>query len=115
MRCTCGAEVEPGKEKCAQCQSLEAKVQLLTPEERQHFQGVTIDQEGESAEEHSGSSGFHSGSRIYVKQVSFGSGTSLIVKLLIGAAIASLVVFIAMPLALMLLAVGVIWLILSQF
>ncbi|MEN6412662.1 MAG: hypothetical protein ABFC84_07850 [Veillonellales bacterium] len=112
MRCPCGAEVEPGKEKCAQCQALEAKVQVLTPEEKQQFQGVTIEQEGESIGKNPGSSGFNSGSRIYVKQVSFGSGTGLMVKLLVGAVIAALVVFIAMPVALLLLAVGFIWLIL---
>ena len=46
MKCSfCGKELERGTQECPYCHcSIEAEVQVLRPEERDTFDGVTIEQ-----------------------------------------------------------------------
>ena len=48
MKCSfCGKELERGTQECPYCHcSIEAEVQVLRPEERDTFDGVTIEQDG---------------------------------------------------------------------
>ena len=47
MKCSfCGKELERGTQECPYCHcSIEAEVQVLRPEERDTFDGVTIEQD----------------------------------------------------------------------
>ena len=91
---------------------------MLRPDERDDFNGLTIQQGGESEnatgfkEETPGNYEYRSegpGHRVYVRQVSFGSHMGFLTKLLIVAVILFLV-FVALPVALIVLAVSsLIW------
>lgn len=50
MKCSfCGKELERGTQECPYCHCrIEAEVQVLRPEERDTFDGVTIEQDGNS-------------------------------------------------------------------
>jgi hypothetical protein len=99
MNCTyCGFEMEEGAAVCLNCGAEKGKVQVLTPEERENFQGLTINDEPEPRDyEYKSADGRR---RVYVRQVNLGkSPLGLFTPLLIGAVILGLVIFL-LPLAL---------------
>ena len=119
MKCPkCGAEMETDDSICSRCAAETSEVKVLRPDERDDFNGLTIQQGGESdnatgfREETPGNYEYRSegpGHRVYVRQVSFGSHMGFLTKLLILAIILFLV-FVALPVALIVLAVSsLIW------
>lgn len=119
MRCPkCGGEMETDSSICSRCAAETGEVKVLRPDERDDFNGLTIQQGGESEnttgfrEETPGNYEYRSegpGHRVYVRQVSFGSHMGFLTKLLIVAVILFLV-FVALPIALIVLALSsLIW------
>lgn len=113
LRCSvCGAEVRAEEQQCSNCIEKESKVQVLTPEEKQEFNGVTLVQEQEQgARGHYESEHYHRDQRIYTKQFSVGN-TSILTKIIIGLVLLG-VVFVALPVAI--LGISIISLILYFF
>lgn len=109
MRCLeCGTEYQPGQEQCSVCKASLNQVKVMTPEEREQFGGMTIEQQdSERKDRFQGYS--QNKNRVYFRQVSFGSGSSMgfLTKLIIGAGIAALVMFVALPLMLMFAAAAI--------
>ncbi|VBB08666.1 Hypothetical protein LUCI_3944 [Lucifera butyrica] len=111
MRCYyCGAEKDTIEEQCPHCGRKETEVQILSREEREGFQGVTIEGEpdpGSNGYQEDNNSG---GNRIYVRHIQFGSNrTGFWTRLLIGAILAG-IILIALPLAVFLAVAGsLIW------
>jgi len=104
MHCKgCGAQIEEGEHSCSICKAVENKIQVLTVEERQGFSGTTIEQETKGH--------YHQdnmrASNAYTKQFSI-VHLSIWTKLLI-AIIALLVVFIALPIVVLVIIVGVVF------
>ncbi|AIF52170.1 hypothetical protein [Pelosinus sp. UFO1] len=103
MKCTvCGSELQSETQKCPTCIDTEHKVQVLTPEAKQDFGGITIEQEdGKTAEEYSDPySGYNEKQRIYIKHVNFGTGqTGLFTKIILGIIFLGLLI-VALPIAL---------------
>ncbi len=115
MRCAhCGAELRPGEQQCSNCCQTETAVQVLTPEEKRQFQGVTLEQEGETETGSCYKDGnSQSDRRIYVRQINL-TGTGLLTKLFFGAILAVLI-FIVLPITLFFAFAGiVIWLLLRR-
>lgn len=114
MKCpTCGHEIGPQEAECPYCREDGGEVKVLTPAERESFRGVTVDS-GTAEEGDRRQSGYEEPrQRIYVRHVSFGSGTSLLTKLII-LAVVGVVVFIVLPVFfLFFAAAGIVWFILS--
>jgi hypothetical protein len=116
LKCpSCGRDIAPPDTDCRFCADREGQVTVLTPSERENFQGVTLDSgpTGERGGEESysyESRGPHH--RVYVRRVSFGGGTSLWTKLVILAVI-GLAVFVILPMFfLFFAAAGLVWFIL---
>lgn len=87
MRCVkCGQEGADDSQTCDRCRT-EENVQLLSRQERDSFQGITIDQ-GDGAKDH-GNGQRDNGSRVYIKNIDL-SNSSWLNKLLIAAAIIAL-------------------------
>lgn len=106
MHCpNCDAELRPGAANCPNC-GYETGVSVLSRQERDNFNGVTIDEVSTSGEHRQYSSyDTDNGSRIKRINLSFGS-TGWTGKLII-AAILALLVFFFLPLVMfILLAVG---------
>lgn len=103
----CGAELLEGQE-CPYCKNA---VRKLTPEENKSFDGVTIDQEAGKTgfEANDAQRGRTSNRYVYINMGFRNSG--FLTKLLIGAFLAGLIVFIALPVAMVALAGVVLWLI----
>ena len=119
MRCPkCGAAMDNDSSICSRCAAETGEVKVLRPDERDDFNGLTIQQDGDAdnttgvREETPGNYEYRSegpGHRVYVRQVSFGSHMGFLTKLLIVAVILFLV-FVALPIALIVLAVSsLIW------
>ncbi len=117
MKCpTCGRDME-NAESCPYCRDSGGEVKVLTPAERENFQGVTLDSgPGPDEERREGSYKYESRGphhRVYVRQVNLGGGMSLLTKLLIVAVI-GVVLFVILPMFfLFFAAAGVVWFILS--
>jgi hypothetical protein len=108
----CGRNIDPDQTICSDCQQ-NPKVTVLPPEERENFNGLTI-QQAEDGTEYNNSSESNSNPHIYVRHFSFGSAKgNLLTKLLI-AAIIILVVFVALPFVLISLAVFIIFFIINR-
>jgi hypothetical protein len=119
MRCpNCNEEMGADNTICSRCKD-KSDVKVLRPDERDDFKGMTIQQGNDSPAEselhdtESGSYEYRSegpGHRVYVRQVSFGSKPfGFLTKLLI-AALILFFIFVALPVALVLMAVfSVIW------
>lgn len=113
MQCAeCGREMEPQEEKCPYC-SAKGEVRVLSHEERENFQGITLGDEpvagGDDTYE---SQGPHH--RVYVRQVNFGSGKISIWTKLVILAVIGLLLFVVLPMFFMFFAAaGVIWFIIS--
>ena len=121
MRCSkCGGELD-AEGFCQSCTAGEPEIKVLSPDERDDFHGLTLQQGDDpyKQQEHFQSEGqagnyeYRSegpGHRVYVRQVSWGSqSTSLLTKLAIAAVILFLL-FVALPIALVIVAVSsVLW------
>ncbi|HMM23015.1 MAG TPA: hypothetical protein PKA10_20090 [Selenomonadales bacterium] len=117
MKCAiCGRELGR-EEKCPSCRPEPAQeVQILTPEEQEEdFRGMPLDNEAaKRAEQEEGYryDGREPRQRIYVRQISFGSGMGIWTKLLI-MLVLGVLVFVVLPLAFFVIAgVSLAWLIL---
>ena len=120
MRCPkCGASLDTDSSICSRCAAETVEVKVLRPDERDEFNGLTIQQGGEAEhttefrEETPGNYEYRNegpGHRVYVRQVSFGSQSmGFLTKLLIVAVILFFI-FVALPVALIVLAVSsLIW------
>lgn len=112
MQCpNCGATLGSEDTKCLHCGQT-ARVQILTPREREAFDGVTIDQEsGENSDQEYRHTG--RGQRIFVRRVVFGGrngGLWPTLLSLVGIALfVALLVFVALPLGLLLAASGMLY------
>lgn len=109
MKCSvCGVDIQSDEQLCSRCIELEHKVQVLTPEEKQDFAGLTIeqDQEKESAG-HDDYRGHGENQRIYVKHVNLNMGqTGIFTKIILGIIIAGLLI-VALPIALFIISIVV--------
>jgi hypothetical protein len=107
---------------CEKCENEVGEVKVLQPDERDDFQGLTL-QQGEEPSARSGYAKDSSnnyeyrsegpGHRVFVRQVSFGSGGTrpfgFLTKLII-AALILFFIFVALPIALVLMVVfSLIW------
>ena len=129
MKCNfCGREVPRGTQECPYCHyRFEIEATVLNPQERDEFEGVTIDESGyeetaakderrpeqreryERREEYSNKSG---GPKIYVKNLN-GCGGGLLGVLLIIAVLIALFIFF-MPLFIVVAAIGVVYYLISS-
>ncbi len=105
-QCTqCAAEIKEGMTYCPKCGQMCSAVQVLTPQERENFQGITIqDDKDEQASGYEQRS-FESGQRVYVRHIQFGS-SGFIVKLIL-LVITLLFIFVFLPMAMMFAAAGI--------
>jgi len=95
----CGVEVEADEQQCPKCREIENKVQVLTLDEKQHFSGITLEQdpqEEEGNDQYQDQDG-NANQQMYTRQFSI-SNTGFLTKLLLGIILAG-VVFIALPIA----------------
>ncbi|TCL76418.1 hypothetical protein EDC14_1002177 [Hydrogenispora ethanolica] len=100
MKCfQCGYEFDDAAERCPQCGAEPDKVQVLPPEERENFQGLTIEVEpGDAGGERRQEEGPRR--RVFVHRVDVGnSAGGFFLKLLI-AGIALLLLIMVLPVAL---------------
>lgn len=123
MRCPkCNEEMDQITNQCDKCEKEIAEVKVLQPDERDDFQGLTL-QQGEEPSTRSGGAKDSSTNyeyrsegpdhRVFVRQVSFGSaGNSpfgFLTKLIV-AALILFFIFVALPIALVLMVVfSLIW------
>ena len=125
MRCVkCDQEIDEKIGKCNQCgEMMSENIRVLTPEEKSHYNGVTIDT-GDNREDIRGENinqqyyQERPNQRVYVKNVNLNQSNWLakIAIFLIIATIAAFMVFIALPIVLIGIGVGiVVWLVLSFF
>lgn len=105
LKCrVCGVEVQNDEQQCFNCIEQEAKVQVLTSEEKQGFHGITLVQDQEKQEkEYYESENLQGNQRIYSKQFSL-VNTSFLTKLIIGIIILG-IVFIALPVAILVISI----------
>ena len=120
MRCSqCNEELTTPGVDCPRCGNKVVEVKVLRPDDRDDFPGLTI-QPGEDAADRgsdkSGRTGDYAyrsdgpGQRVYVRQVSFGSRPFGFLTKLIIAALILFFVFVALPVALVLMGVfSLIW------
>ncbi|HEY3424827.1 MAG TPA: hypothetical protein VGL27_08535 [Negativicutes bacterium] len=118
MHCdVCGAELQPGEQECIKCKNSESGLQVLTPDEKKRFKGITIDDEEElsGAEESYEYRDSQSNQRIYVRHVNFSSPKiGFFTKLLIGLVLAGLV-FVVLPIAvLFMVIIAIVWFLLRR-
>lgn len=121
MRCPkCGMEWDGNGSECSRCAAAEPEITILSPDERDDFHGLTIQQgnEREPASDYpqwpaDGNQEYHSegpGHRVYVRQVSFGSNSMGILTKLVLAAIVLFLLFVALPLALLIMLISsILW------
>jgi len=107
----CGAEIQSDEQLCPVCIEVEHKVQVLTPEEKQDFTGITIEQDqGKQTREYDDSHDNNEKQRIYVKHVKFSMGqTGILTKIILGIIFTGLIVL-ALPIALFIISIGVFFL-----
>lgn len=99
----CGANVEGDEQECSDCREIESNVQVLSAEERQHFNGITLEQDVREEKNDEWYERNNANQRVYVKQFSMGN-TNLLTKIVIGIILVGLVV-IALPIALFFLSI----------
>ena len=107
MRCPdCGKEMNGHECQCPDCGSKQPHVSVLTPQERETFQGITINQDQGEEDRNYQESGSRASHRVHIKQVHLGGGgflNRLLITLAIMAFLAALV-FVALPLVLAVIA-----------
>ena len=104
---------------CNRCSGKAAEVKVLRPDERDDFRGLTILQDSGSTaepENREGSPGNYEyrsegpGHRVYVRQVSFGSQPFGFLTKLVIAAMILFFIFVALPVALLLMVIfSLVW------
>lgn len=107
MQCNhCGNPVEVDNTICPECgEVVQTKIQVLSPEERENFDGMTIEEEKHETDDTFEYQRNTSNGRVYVRQISFGNSPGGIInKIIIGAVILGLVI-VALPLALAVLGI----------
>jgi len=120
MKCPkCNEEMNEDSSSCRRCSVDDAEVKVLCPDERDDFKGLTIQQNGDTADEPEyredapGNYEYRSegpGHRVYVRQVSFGSKPFGFLTKLVIAAMILFFIFVALPVALVLMAVfSIVW------
>jgi hypothetical protein len=111
----CGAEIQSDEQLCPVCIELEHKVQVLTPEEKQDFSGITIEQDqGKQTSDYDDYHGNNEKQRIYVKHVNFSMGqTGILTKIILGIIFTGLIV-VALPIALLVISIIVFFLYLMR-
>lgn len=115
MRCVhCGFDIVDGAANCSNCGNAVSQVSVLSPRERESFDGVTIEQDGGERSERQEQQEYSQRQRVYVRQINLGGGNKLsgLVSLaIIGLLIVAFLLF-AVPLAMLLLTGAVvIWII----
>jgi hypothetical protein len=120
MRCPkCNEEIDGEGSICSRCSGDAAEVKVLRPDERDDFKGMTIQQGDDTttgcedrgrAPENYEYRSEGPGHRVYVRQVSFGSKPFGLLTKLIIAAMLLFFIFVALPVALVLMAVfSILW------
>ncbi len=114
MKCpTCGRETAPHETGCQYCREGDGQVKVLTPAERENFQGITLD-DGPAQED--SRYRYERGGprqRVYVRHFSLGGKSSLVTKLVL-LAVVGVVVFVVLPMFfLFFAAAGLVWFIAS--
>ena len=120
MRCPkCNEEMNDENSVCNRCSGEAAEVKVLRPDERDDFKGLTIQQDSGSTEESGNRQGdsvnyeYRSegpGHRVYVRQVSFGSQPFGFLTKLVIAAMILFFIFVALPVALVLMVIfSLVW------
>lgn len=120
MKCPkCNEEMDEDSSSCRRCSVDDAEVKVLRPDERDDFKGLTIQQNDNTADEPEyredapGNYEYRSegpGHRVYVRQVSFGSKSFGFLTKLVIAAMILFFIFVALPVALVLMAVfSIVW------
>ena len=120
MKCPkCGVEMEIDSSICRHCAAETGEVKVLRPDERDGFNGLTIQQDGEAdnttgfREETPGNYEYRSegpGHRVYVRQVSFGSQPFGFLTKLVIAAMILFFIFVALPVALVIMVIfSLVW------
>ncbi|HWR39043.1 MAG TPA: hypothetical protein VN611_06055 [Patescibacteria group bacterium] len=113
MKCSqCNAELASGKPECPHCGHVVSEVKVLSRQDRDNFDGVTLGEEERSANgaAYGQYQQEYGGGRIHVKQVSFGGG--FLSRLLLGGvllvllAFLTLLFFAALPIILFVLSVA---------
>ena len=104
---------------CNRCSGDAPEVKVLRPDERDDFKGLTIQQDSGSTEESGNRQGdsvnyeYRSegpGHRVYVRQVSFGSQPFGFLTKLVIAAMILFFIFVALPVALLLMVIfSLVW------
>ncbi len=121
MQCSkCGHELDQ-EGRCSFCGAAEdEKVHVMSPEEKTRYNGITIEETPEqSGQQYRQSKQERTGPGIFIKHIDLGSLTGgnwamKLAVLLLVAAVVAFLVFIALPVALIGIAIGaVVWLILS--
>ena len=120
MRCPkCNEEMNDASSFCNRCSGDAPEVKVLRPDERDDFKGLTIQQDSGSTAEpgnQEGSPGNYEyrsegpGHRVYVRQVSFGSQPFGFLTKLVIAAMILFFIFVALPVALVLMVIfSLVW------
>jgi hypothetical protein len=110
MRCKkCNAEMEAEVGVCPVCGERwtehEVEVEVLPPEERDEFQGITIEQNPQSSPDERGDSNYEyydPRKRVYVRQINLSGKGGWLSRILVGLAVLA-VIFLAFPFFFMLL------------
>ncbi|MBP2653704.1 MAG: hypothetical protein H6Q73_1273 [Firmicutes bacterium] len=114
MRCaSCGKDL--GLDEKCECRELPNEVTILPPEERENFQGITVESNAESQSAGSYYEYQERGAnqRIHIRQMTFGSGRMKWSTKLLIAGIFTIVVLVFLPLAIFVVVVAsLVWLLL---
>ncbi len=106
MRCpNCNQEVNNGGT-CPYCETPLNQVKVLSPQERENFEGITIEQDDQHEQQEQYRQ--HGNYRVYVKHVSSDS-VSILTKVLL-AVVVAFFLFVALPMTIVIIgSIAVIW------
>ena len=106
MRCpNCGNDSPQNEVNCPVCQTPLNAVQVLTPEERENFDGATINSGTPDQTYYDSDQTADPGRRVYVRQINLGDGKLGILPRLIIAALILILIFLFLPLAILIVVV----------
>ena len=110
MNCSiCGSERQAGEEHCEICNAKENKVKVLTSEENQYFDGITVEQDfDQRAKSHESYQKEYRDARIYTTEFKI-IPTSFLTKLVIGiilAMMAAVLFFVALPIVMVVIGIA---------
>lgn len=119
MRCPrCGGEMNSEEQECRTCKETVGDVKVLSRDERESFDGVTLDcdSDGKTRQEYRQYENSGPQHRVFVRQMSFGSGrTSIWAKLILALGL-GLLVFVVLPIAFFaIIGIGILWMLLRLF